>query len=70
MIGTVGAKLFKGIIPANVLAECRELAESAEMQRKEEIRTTASVVAFVAIAALWLVTAITASALMMKYLRR
>src|SRR5271170_7808600 len=62
----LGARLFKRIIPPDVLAECRRLAESAEIRRKEEIRTKASVVAFVAIAALWLVTAITASALMMK----
>jgi uncharacterized membrane protein YkvA (DUF1232 family) len=66
----LGARLFKSLIPPEVLAECRQLAESSEIRRKEEIRTKASVVAFVAIAALWLVTAITASALMMRYLRR
>jgi hypothetical protein len=52
-----------------VLAECRELAEVAELRRKEEIRSTAAAVGFVAIVTLWFLAAVTASALMAAYIR-
>jgi uncharacterized membrane protein YkvA (DUF1232 family) len=65
----LGAKLLQRITPAGVLAECRQLAEAAAIRRKEEIRSTAAVVASVVIATVWLLAAITASALMAKYIR-
>jgi uncharacterized membrane protein YkvA (DUF1232 family) len=66
----VGVKLLRRITPPDVLAECRELADAAEMRRNEEIRSTAAVVASVVIVAVWLLAAVTASALMAAYIRR
>ncbi|MGA6988194.1 MAG: YkvA family protein [Terriglobales bacterium] len=65
----VGVKLLRRITPADVLAECRELADAAEMRRNEEIRSTAAVVVSVVIVTLWLLAAVTASALMAAYIR-
>lgn len=65
----LGVKLLRRIIPPEVLAECRELAEAAEMQRKKKIRSSAAVVGFVAVVSLWLLAAVTVSALMVTYIR-
>jgi uncharacterized membrane protein YkvA (DUF1232 family) len=65
----LGAKLVQKMTPAPVLAECRALADAAEMRRKEEIRSTAAVVASVVIATVWIAAAVVASVLMAKYLR-
>jgi len=59
----VGVKLLRRIIPPEVLKECRGLAEAAEMRRKDEIRSTAAVIAVIAIVAVWLLVAITATKL-------
>jgi uncharacterized membrane protein YkvA (DUF1232 family) len=64
----VGAKLLRRLIPSEVLTECRQLADAAEMRRKEEIRSTAAIVAFVAIASVWLLVAVGASILMARYI--
>jgi uncharacterized membrane protein YkvA (DUF1232 family) len=64
----VGAKLLQKIIPPEVLTECRQLADTAETRRKEEIRSTAAVIGFVAIAAVWLLAAVGASILMARYI--
>ena len=64
----LGAKLLQRITPADVFAECRELAAAAEIGRREEVRSVAAVVASVAIATVWILAAITASALMAKYI--
>jgi uncharacterized membrane protein YkvA (DUF1232 family) len=63
-----GVTLLKKIIPPDVMTECRALAEAAETRRKEEIRSTAAVIAFVAIALVWLLAAVIAGALMAAYL--
>jgi uncharacterized membrane protein YkvA (DUF1232 family) len=62
----LGAKLLYRITPPDVLKECRGLAETAAIRRKEEIGTRASVVASVVIATLWLVAAV-ASAVIVVY---
>jgi uncharacterized membrane protein YkvA (DUF1232 family) len=64
----VGAKLLQRLIPPDVLAECRQLADAAEMRRKEAIRSTVAVIAFVAIAAVWLLAAVGASILVARYI--
>lgn len=64
----LGTKLLKKLIPAEVLAECRQRADACEIRRKEEIRSTAAVVAFVAIAAVWLLAAVGASLLVARYI--
>jgi uncharacterized membrane protein YkvA (DUF1232 family) len=66
----VGAKLLQKVTPADVLAECRELADVAEARRKEEVRWVASVAAPVAIVTVWFLAAITASALLAAYIYR
>lgn len=64
----LGVKLLQRITPPDVLAQCRELAKVAEMRRKEEIRSSAAVVASVTIVTLWLFAAVTASALVAAYI--
>jgi uncharacterized membrane protein YkvA (DUF1232 family) len=64
----LGAKALQRLIPPEVLTECRQLADAAEIRRKEGVRSTAAVVAFVAIAAVWLLAAVGASMLMAKYI--
>jgi len=66
----LGVKLFQRIIPPGVLRECRELAKAAELRRKDEIRSTAAVVAFVAVVALWFLAAITASRMVATHIYR
>ncbi|MFZ0885021.1 MAG: DUF1232 domain-containing protein [Candidatus Acidiferrales bacterium] len=63
----VAAKLLQRIIPPDVLAECRELAEAAEMRRKQEIRSTGAIIGFLAIAAVWLLVAVGATIVMARY---
>jgi uncharacterized membrane protein YkvA (DUF1232 family) len=65
----VGVKLLQKITPADVLSECRELADAAAMRRKDKIRSTAAIVASAAIAMVWLFAAIAASAVVRAYLR-
>jgi len=64
----LGVKLLQRITPPTVLAECRELAKAAELRRKEEIRSAAALAASVAIVTLWLLVAVTASALATRYI--
>jgi uncharacterized membrane protein YkvA (DUF1232 family) len=64
----VGAKILQRIIPPEVLTECRELADVAEIRRKEEIRSTPALVAFVVIAAVWLLAAVGAGILVAGYI--
>jgi uncharacterized membrane protein YkvA (DUF1232 family) len=64
----LGAKLMQRIIPSEVLTECRELAMASAMRRKDEIRSPAAVVAVVAIAAVWIAAAVSASVVMARYI--
>jgi uncharacterized membrane protein YkvA (DUF1232 family) len=66
----VGVKVVQKLIPPDVFAECRMLAEGAEQRRREEIRSTGAMVGFLAIAFLWLVAAVGGSAVMVTYIRR
>jgi uncharacterized membrane protein YkvA (DUF1232 family) len=66
----LGVKLLRRMIPADVFSECRGLAEAAESRSKKKIRSAAAVVGSVAIVSLWLLAAVTASVLMVKYARR
>jgi len=63
----VGAKILRKIIPPDVFTACRELADAAEIRRKDEFRSTLALVALVVIAAVWLFGAIGAGLLMAKY---
>lgn len=64
----IGLKLLQKITPADILVECRELAEAAEMRRKQKTRGAASVIAPIAIVTVWILAAVTASALMAAYI--
>lgn len=64
----VAAKILQRIIPPEVLAECRGLADAAEMRRKQEIKSTGAAIAFVAIVAVWLLAAAGVSILMARYI--
>jgi len=66
----LGVKLLQRIIPPDVLAECRQQANDADMRRKDEVRSRAAVVAFVAVVTLWLLAAITASRLIAAHIYR
>jgi uncharacterized membrane protein YkvA (DUF1232 family) len=65
----VGAKLLQRITPADVLTECRGLANAAEVHEKEGMRSAAAIVALVAIATVWLLAAFLTSALIAAYIR-
>ena len=64
----LGAKAVRRMTPPDVLRECRELADAAETRRKEEVRSGMARFAFGAIAALWLLAVVTASALVAAYI--
>ena len=62
-----GVKLLQRIVPPEILAECRQQANDAEMRRKDEVRSRAAVVAVLAIAMAWLFAAITVSGMIASY---
>jgi uncharacterized membrane protein YkvA (DUF1232 family) len=65
----LGLRLIEKITPADVLAECRKLADAAEARRNnEEARWAAAVAAPLAIVTVWFLIAIVASALMAAYI--
>ena len=64
----LGVKLLRRIIPADVFAECRQRAEAVETRRKEEIRSVAATVGWIAVILLWLLAAVVASVLIMKHI--
>jgi len=66
----LGVKLLKKITSEEVLRDCRKLADAAEAQRKEEIRSGAALVVPLAIAIVWVLSAITASLLIVSNFRR
>jgi hypothetical protein len=66
----VGSMVLQKITPANVLGECRELAEAAQMRRKAKTTGAGSVVVPVVIMTVWILAAITVSALMATYIYR
>lgn len=67
---SLGVKLLRRITPPQVLIECRLLADSAEMRRREEAMSPAIVVVVVAVVALWLLALVTAGGLMATHVVR
>jgi uncharacterized membrane protein YkvA (DUF1232 family) len=65
----VGFKLIQKVTPPEVLQECRDHAEAAEVQRKTEARSLARFAALLTIAVLWLILAITGSLLVASHFR-
>jgi uncharacterized membrane protein YkvA (DUF1232 family) len=66
----LGAKILRRLIPAEVWAQCHELAEVAEIRRREEIRSTPAIVVSILIIVLWLLIAVGSGMLMVKYIIR
>jgi uncharacterized membrane protein YkvA (DUF1232 family) len=66
----VGAKLLQRIISSEVLTECRQLADAAELRRKEGSGSRAAAVAVVVIVGVWLLAAVSASVLLARYIYR
>jgi len=64
----LGVKLLQRIIPRNILAECRQQANDADIRRKDEVRSRAAVVAVLAVALVWLFVAITVSGMIASHL--
>ena len=63
-----GVKLLQRITPPDVLAECHQLAEAAEVRRKDEIRSSATIVAALVVATVWLFAAVAGGGLMAEYI--
>jgi uncharacterized membrane protein YkvA (DUF1232 family) len=61
-----GARLLQRIIPPDVLTECRQLADAAQIRRTEEMRSTVAIASSVVIVAVWLLAAVGASLLMAR----
>jgi uncharacterized membrane protein YkvA (DUF1232 family) len=66
----LGVKLLQKITPPDVLVECRQHADDAEVRRNDKIRSSAATVAAIVIVAVWLLTAVAANGLMAAYIRR
>ena len=66
----LGVKLIQRIVPPDVLVECRQHADDAEVRRKGEIWSSAAMVAAVMIVTVWLLTAVAANGLIAAYIRR
>ena len=65
----LGVKLLKKITSEEVLRDCRKLADAAEAQRKEELRSSAALVVPFAVAIVWLLGTIAASWLISSHFR-
>jgi uncharacterized membrane protein YkvA (DUF1232 family) len=63
-----GAKVIHKITPPDLLMECGELADAAEVRRKEEVRSGIARFSRILTAASWLLATITASALVTAYI--
>ena len=65
----LGVKMLRRIAPDHVLAECRSLADDAEMRGRKRIRSACAVAAYITIATVWLIVAFIATVLMAVYVR-
>ena len=67
LVLTIAIKLLRRIIPAEVLSDCRALADSAELEKKDQIRSVAGTVALIVIVIIWIFIAIVGSYLVAKH---
>lgn len=65
----VGFTLIRRAISPEVLKECRERAEAAELRRRAKDSSATEVVVSITVAILWLISAITGSVLIASYFR-
>lgn len=66
----VALKLIRRMTPADVLFECHDRANAAEVRREEEARWLSAIVVPVMIMTVWVLAAIVASALLAAYIYR
>ena len=66
----LGVKLLQKITPPDVILECRQHAEDAWARTSDKFRSPAAAIAAIAVAAVWLLTAVAANGLMAAYIRR
>ena len=66
----VGVNLLQRFTPDDVLRECREFADAAMANRNQEIRSSAAIAASVLVAFVWLLAAVTGSAILAAYISR
>jgi uncharacterized membrane protein YkvA (DUF1232 family) len=65
----LGVKLLRRITPDQVLAECRSLADAADVRGRKRIRSFGAVAAYITIATVWLLAGVIATVLMAVYVR-
>lgn len=70
LILCLGVKLLHRITPPDVLADCHELAKATAMRQREKRRSVPALFCSSTIIVLWLLGAVTASALIVKYIPR
>jgi len=68
LVFVLGVKLLKKMIPVDVLTDCRERAKAAELQRKGTGMSMAAAIAFLGVAMVWLLAAITVTRLIALYM--
>ena len=66
----VGTKMIERLTPPDLLKECRELADTAETRRKEEVESGMARLGIVRTAAFWLLATLAVSALVAAYIYR
>jgi len=64
----VGAKLVQRLTPPDVLTECRKMADTAEAQRKERIKTRLAHIACILTITSWLLGSCVATAILATYI--
>lgn len=65
----VGFKLIRKTMPPEVLKECRDRAEAAEVERRTQARSFATLAVYIGIAILWLILTITGSLMVVSHFR-
>jgi len=68
LVFVLEVKLLKKMIPVDVLTDCRERAKAAELQRKGTGMSMAAAIAFLGVAMVWLLAAITFTSLIALYM--
>jgi uncharacterized membrane protein YkvA (DUF1232 family) len=69
LVAFLGVKLLRRITPDQVLAECRSLADAADVRGRKRIRSFGAVAACITISTVWLLVGVVATILMAVYVR-
>jgi len=66
----LGVKLLQKITPPDVLTECHHLAEAADVQNKDETRSSATIAAAIVVGTVWLIAALAGGGLLAAYISK